>query len=90
MKEIITRLDEIISLLRNKKGESGKFPKTPLKGEKQLQQVRAREGTSSSPSRRSKMSDGCPCPRKGRNLDLYIRVARAPLTTINCNWKEAK
>ena len=36
MKEIITRLDEIIRLLRNEKEERGKIPHTPLKekGEK--------------------------------------------------------
>ena len=31
MKEIITRLDEIIRLLRNEKEERGKIPHTPLK-----------------------------------------------------------
>ena len=44
MKEIITRLDEIIRLLRNEKEERGKIPHTPLKekGEKHTQSARAR------------------------------------------------
>ena len=45
MKEIITRLDEIIRLLRNEKEERGKIPHTPLKekGEKEHTHSRARE-----------------------------------------------